>query len=155
MSETNGQIQCKGDAGNPSGTGLANMSVYDLTDAAHADIKTKLVTFHAALVTAQLTETVQCDTAVNYVDPDYKVKPGTGVNIDRRISCTWRKKTETAVRRLTIPGVPVTSTAITKTDAGERINDVGRTALQAALLALYGGEAGDIIVLSGIVTQKK
>jgi hypothetical protein len=155
MSETNGQIQCKGDFGNPSGTGLASISVYDLVDEVHADVKTKLTTFHAALVTAQFTATVKCDTAVNFVDPDYKVKPGADVNVDRRISVTWRKKTETAIRRLTIPGVPTTSTAISDTDAGERINDTGRTALQAALEALYDLTAGDVIVLSGIVTQKK
>jgi hypothetical protein len=155
MSEVNGQIQAKGDYGNPSGTGVAGIELYGLKDEAHATVKGKLSTLHAALVTAQFTATVACDIGVNYVDPDYKVKPGADVNIDRKIVCTWRKKTETAIRRLTIPGVPATSTAISLTDAGERINDVGRTALQSALEAAYDLTAGDVIVLTGVVLQPK
>ena len=155
MSETNGQIQVKGDFGNPSGTGIAGIEVYGLTDEAHGTVETKLATFHAALVTAQLTSTVKCDVGVNYVNPDYKNKPGTGVNIDRKIVCTWRKKTETAIRRITIPGLPTTSTAIEEADAGERINDTGRTALGSAIEALYGLDAGDVIVLTGVVLQPK
>lgn len=155
MAEVNGQIQVKGDYGNPSGTGVAGIELYGLVDEAHASVETKLTTFHGALVTAQFTNTVKCDLATNYVVPDYKVKPGANVNVDRKIVCTWRKKTETAVRRITIPGVPATSTAISLTDAGERINDTGRAALQAAIEAAYGLTAGDVIVLTGVVIQPK
>lgn len=155
MAETNGQIQVKGDFGNPSGTGIAGIELYRLADEAHADVETKLAAFHAALVTGQFTSTVACDTGVNYVSPNYQPKPGADVNIDRKLVVTWRKKTDTAIRRLTIPGVPATSTAITNTDAGERINDVGRAALQTALEAAYGLTAGDVIVLTGVVLQPK
>lgn len=155
MAETQGNIQVKGDFGNPSGSGISNIEVYGLPDEAHATLETRLGAFHAALVTAQLTSTVKCDTSVKYVAPDYKAKPGASVNIDRKITCTWRKKTETATRRITIDGVPSTSTAIDATDAGERINDTGRAALAAAIETLYGLTAGDVIVMTGIVTQPK
>lgn len=155
MAEVNGQIQVKGDFGNPSGSGIAGIEVYGLPDLDHATLETRLAEFHAALVTAQLTSTVACDRAVNYIDPDYQAKPGASVNVDRKITCTWRKKDSTAIRRSTFPGVPIVSTAIDETDAGERINDVGRTALAAAIEALYGFTAGDVIVITGVVTQPK
>lgn len=155
MAEVNGQVQVKGDYGNPSGTGVSGIEVYGLVDEEHATAKGKLETFHASLKTAQLTDTVACDIAVNIVSPNYQVKPNNNVNIDRKIVCTWRKKTETAIRRLTIPGVPATSTAISLTDAGERINDTGRTALQSAIEALYGLGEGEAVVLTGVVLQPK
>lgn len=155
MAETNGQIQVKGDYGNPSGSGVASLSLYGLTDEAHATVEGKLAAFHAALVTAALTATVACDVAVNFVNPNYQSKPGTDTNIDRKMVVTWREKTATAIRRFTISGVPTTSANISLTDAGERLNDAGRTALQAAIETAYGLSVGDAVVISGVVLQPK
>jgi hypothetical protein len=155
MAEVNGQIQVKGDFGNPSGSGIAGIEVYGLPDEAHGTLETRLGAFHAALVTAQLTSTVKCDVGVNYVAPNYVAKPGNSVNVDRKITCTWRLKTATAIRRITIPGLPASSTGVSETDAGERINDTGRTALAGALETLYDSGADTIVVITGVVTQPK
>ena len=147
-----GNIQAKGDFGNASGTGLSKIQLPGLPDEVHATLETRLGVFHAALKTAQLTVTNVGEVGITYGDDASAVKPAASVNVDRKMVVTWNQTSDATIHRTTISGVPTTSTAIDEQDAGERINDVGRAALEAAINAMYA--IADAIVLTGKVIQK-
>ena len=149
-----GFVQAKGDFGNPSGTGIAKIQVSGLPDEAHATLETRLSAFHSALVTAQLTATNAGECSVTYGNDSSASKPGADVNVDRKIIVTWNRASDATIHRLTVSGVPSTSTSISPQDAGERINDAGRTALAAAINTVYALTPADAIVLTGKVIQK-
>lgn len=149
-----GNIQAKGDFGNPAGTGLAKIQVGGLPDEVHATLETRLSAFHGALVTAQLTATNVGECSVTYGDDASASKPAADVNVDRKLVVTWNRESDATIHRLTISGVPATSTSIGLQDVGERINDAGRTALAAAINTLYALTPADAVVLTGKVIQK-
>jgi hypothetical protein len=151
MAQVTGYIQVKGDAGNPNGSGLSKMSLPRMDDEAHADIEARLKTYHAALKTAQFTATNIGEVGVTYGDGSSALKPGASVNTDRKMVTTWNRTSDSAIRRHTIPGVPASGTGFELQDAGERINDTGRTALAAAMNAAYGYD--DIVILTGKILQ--
>ena len=149
-----GNIQSKGDFGNPSGSGLAKIQLPGLPDEVHATLETRLAAFHGALVTAQLTATNVGECSVTYGDDTSATKPGASVNVDRKIVVTWNRESDATIHRLTISGVPTSSTGISEQDAGERINDTGRAALASAINTLYALSPADAVVLTGKVIQK-
>lgn len=147
-------IGCRGDFGNPSGTGITSLQTqFDAEDDEAA--YTALAAFFSALKTAQLTGCNQGDLTASWTSALFPAKPAAGVNVDRILLATWRLKEDVAIHRLTIPGVPETSTAITDMPEGERLNDTGKAALAAAIEAVGGYEAGDVIVLQGKIFVKK
>jgi len=150
-------INVIGDYGNPAGTGLAQMKFNGLPYSANevTDAQTACQAFQAALITAQLTSTVIGDIGVTVLSENLNSKPGADVNIDRRCEYTWRTKQDSSIRRGTVHGVPATSTGVDKLPQGERLNDVGKAALAAALAAFYEIVLPDeVIVLQGKVLQK-
>jgi hypothetical protein len=149
----NATIGCVGDYGNPDGTGYSRMTLAEIAETDQTAARTKLNTFHAALVTAQLTATVKADGAVTYNSETYVAKPDNDVNIDRKLVVRWRTLTDSSVHRLTIPGVPLESTGIEMVDSGERLNAVGKAALETAIEAMYGLSADTVVVLGGVVLQ--
>ena len=151
MATVLGYIQVKGDAGNPTGSGLSKMTLPRMSDEAHATIEGRLKTYHGALVTAQLTATNLGEVGVTYGDGASADKPEAGVNVDRKMVVTWNRTSDSTTRRHTIPGVPATGTGFDVQDAGERINDTGRSALASAMNAAYG--YSDIVILTGKVLQ--
>ncbi len=152
--EARGFAQLIGDYGNPSGSGLTKLNLPDMPVEAYGDTQTKVSTFAAAVKTAQLTACNVGDIVSAQTSESLAAKPAANVNIDRKLVVTWRTKNDNSIRRITIPGVPATSTGISMTDNGERINSTGRTALEAALNAAYGIEAPDgAVVLTGKVLQ--
>jgi hypothetical protein len=155
--ENKAVIGCRGDFGNPSGSGLSKITLSDIWPGENVDLTAKspdMVAFHAALVTAQLTATTVGSRSVTATMPANPAKPGADVNIDREIVCTWRLATSNKTRQLTVPGVPLTSTSIEKIDNGERLSDTGKAALATALEGAFGLSAGDVVVLYGKVLQK-
>jgi hypothetical protein len=147
-------INCRGDFGNPSGTGVTSLQTpFDAEDDEAA--YTALAAFFAALKTAQLTACNQGDLTASWTSALFPAKPGTGVNVDRILLVTWRLKTDVGIHRLTIPGVPETSTGVSDLSEGERLNDTGKAALAAAIEAVGGYTAGDVVVLQGKVFVKK
>lgn len=152
-----GTAQLIGDNGNPTGSGLTKLVLEEMTVEDYTSQQTKVNGFVAALVTAQLTGCSKGDVTTAQKSESLAVKPGANINIDRQLVITWRKKNDSSVHRLTIPGAPSTSTGISMTDAGERINNVGRAALEAALNTAYGltAETDGAVVLTGKVIQKR
>jgi hypothetical protein len=147
-------IGCVGDFGNPSGTGISSVAVpFDAVTL--ADAVTDVSAFFAAIKAAQLTACNQSDVGLTFVSAALGDKPGADVNVDRVLLATWREKGITAIHRISIPGVPVTSTGIDNEPAGERLNGVGKAALAAAIEAVTGITAGTVVVLQGKVFQKK
>lgn len=154
---TKARASVVGDYGNPSGTGSAIMALEDLPYSSNevGTAQTAVQTFHAALVTADLTAAVLGDLAVSVVSESFPAKPEADVNVDRVLIYTWRTKQDSTIHRNTIHGVPATSTGIDKLPQGERLNETGKTALAAALTALYEIVApNEVIVLQGKVLQK-
>lgn len=155
--ENKAVITVKGDFGNPSGSGLSKITLADIWPGEAVDVTTKspdMVTFHAALATAQLTATVVGTRSLTSKFPVAVAAPGADVNIDRELVVDWQLASSSKIRQTTIPGVPVTSTSLEKIPNGERLNAAGKTAVGAALEAAYGLTAGDIVVLRGKVLQK-
>jgi hypothetical protein len=147
-------IGCVGDFGNPSGTGISSVSVpFDATDLATGVTDTSA--FFAAIKAAQLTGCNQSDLSLTFVSAALGDKPAADINVDRVLLATWREKNIATIHRISIPGVPVSSTGISNEAAGERLNDVGKAALAAALEGITGIAAGNIVVLQGKVFQKK
>lgn len=154
MADNKGTIALVGDFGNPQGTGRASVSI-PFAGSTNALGKAALDTFFTAIETAQLTGCNQSDVFVNFVNPQFADKPGTSTNVDRVLVATWREKSSTTVHRVSIPGVPASSTGISDEAAGERLNDVGKTALATAIQVCIGAAADSIVVLQGKVFQKK
>jgi len=155
--ENKAVITVKGDYGNPSGSGLAKITLADIWPGENVNVSEKspdMVTFHAALATAQLTGTIVGTRSITSKFPVAVAAPGADVNIDRELVVDWQLTTSSKIRQTTIPGVPVSSTSLEKIPNGERLNVAGKTAVGAALEAAYGLAAGDIIVLRGKVLQK-
>lgn len=151
---TNGYIQAQCDFGNPGGSGLAAVHLPDMSVEDYSSVQTKLGAFHAAVKAAQLTGSNAGDLGNTYVSESTASRPEASINTDRRLVASYRTTGNRSVRRITIPGVPTTSTGISQEDAGERLNSVGKAALAAALEAAYGLTAGDVVILSGKVVQK-
>lgn len=147
-----GNITLVGDYGNPSGTGFAKLVLPELPDEAHATLEAREETFHAALVTAQLTGTAQGEVGVTYGDDSTATAPGASINIDRKLVVTWGQESDNTPRRMTISGVPVSSTGLSMEAAGERLNATGKAALASALNAMYA--ISDAVVFQGKVIQK-
>jgi len=152
--ECNGYIQAQCDFGNPSGSGLAAIHLPGMEVEAYTTVQSKLGAFHAAIKSAQLTASNAGDLGNTYISESAAARPDASVNTDRRLVASYRVTGDNRVRRVTIPGVPTTSTGISAEDAGERLNATGKAALAAALEAAYGLTAGDVVILSGKVTQK-
>ena len=152
-----GTAQLIGDNGNPTGSGLTKIVLEDMTPEDYTSQQTKINVFIAAITTAQLTGCNKGDVTTAQKSESLATKPDLGINIDRQLVVTWRKKNDSSVHRLTIPGVPASSTGISLTDAGERINNVGRAALEGALNSAYGltVETDGAVVLTGKVIQKR
>jgi hypothetical protein len=147
-------IGCVGDFGNPSGTGISSVAVpFDAVTL--ADAVTDASAFFAAIKAAQLTACNQSDLGLTFVSAALADKPAADVNVDRVLLATWREKSVAAIHRISIPGVPVSSTGISNEAAGERLNDTGKAALAAAIEAITGITAGTVVVLQGKVFQKK
>lgn len=152
--KVNGNIQLTGDYGNPSGSGLAKLNVGDMIVEAYTDVQTKLNSFFAAIVAAQLTGCTKGDVSCTFISESASTPPAANINIDRKLVGTWRTTSDSTRRRYNISGVPAASTGISMEAAGERINATGKAALAAALEGVYGLGAGDVIVLTGKVLQK-
>lgn len=156
--ETRGRCIIVGDYGNPKGTGAGQLVCEDIPYGATevGDAQTAMATYHAALVTAQLTATVFGDCSVAVKSENFPAKPAADVNVDRILQVTWRTKSDSSVHRQTIGGLPATSTGIDKLPEGERLNETGKAAIASALASLYKVVAPDeVIVLSGVVFQKR
>jgi len=150
-------ITVKGDSGNPSGTGLAKIILANIwagEDASITDKSADMATFHAALVTANLTSTVIGDKAITGKSPMAAAKPGVGCNVDRQLVVDWRLKTSSTPHSFTVPGVPTSSTNLELVDNGERLTEAGKTAVASAIEGVFGFTAGDVVVTSGKVIQK-
>lgn len=147
-------VSCVGDFGNPSGTGISGVQVTFSSDTPATAI-TEVSTFFAAIKTAQLTACNQSDLALQYKSPALNTKPGASVNVDRVLLATWRLKTDSAIHRITIPGVPETSTGISDMPEGERLNETGKLALASAIETCGGFAEDSVVVLQGKVFQKK
>jgi len=145
-----------GDYGNPTGTGVATITA-TFSDDDPTTAATEIQTFHAALLTAQLTTCTLGDITLSYTTPGYNDKPATTppTNVDRVLLATWRLKSDRKIHRLTIPGIPASSTAIDKIDSGDRLNSVGKAALATAIEVCGGYDEDDVVVLQGKVFQKK
>jgi hypothetical protein len=148
-----GTIGLQGDYGTLTGKGKIVLA--DMPVEAYGDAISALQTFHAALVTAQLTATniAQCKPAYN--DEVSGIEPAADVNIDRKLVALWHTTTDSTSRKITISGVPATSSGITLETMGERLNAVGRGALAGALESVYGLTADTVIVDQGYVIQSK
>jgi hypothetical protein len=86
--------------------------------------------------------------------PGISAKPGASINVDRVLICEWRTKTNSSVHTFTYPGVPTTSTGVDKLNEGDRLNEVGKAAVAAAIETFYDITEGEVVVLSGKVLQK-
>lgn len=148
-----GTIGLQGDYGTKTGKGkivLAEMGVE-----AYGDAITKMQAFHAALVAAQLTATNIAQCKPSYNDEISGIEPAANVNIDRKLIALYHTTTDSTVRKLTISGVPATSTGISLETEGERLNATGRGALAAAIEAAYGLAVDTVIIDQGYVVQGK
>ncbi len=151
-------IGVTGDFGNPNGTGVSKIvasRIWPSTVKALSDSVTLATAFHAALKTAQLTATNQGDLSQTAKSPATPDKPEASVNVDRILKIDWREKSASSLHTISIPGVPVVSTGLDKLAEGERLNDVGKAAAAAALETYYDLTADTIVILSGVVIQKK
>jgi hypothetical protein len=147
----------RGDYGNPNGTGISR-AVFSRVRPGTALSATEMATmggaFHAAMVAAQLTGTTLGDLMLATKSPGVSAKPDDNVNVDRVLVCEWRTKTESSVHTFTYPGVPTSSTGISEMPEGERLNEVGKTAVAAAIETFYNITEGEVVVLGGKVIQK-
>jgi hypothetical protein len=147
----------RGDYGNPKGTGMSK-AVFSRVRPGVALSATELATIggalHAAMVAAQLTGTTLGDLMLASKSPGVSAKPDDNINIDRVLVCEWRTKTDSSVHTFTYPGVPTSSTGISELPEGERLNEVGKTAVAAALETFYNITEGEVVVLAGKVLQK-
>jgi len=151
-------IQVVGDSGNPSGTGLAKIVLANIWPGVDTNITAKapdMTTFHAALVTAQLTSTVVGDKALTSKMPFAATKPGVSCNVDRQLLVEWRTKTDSTPHSFTVPGVPKTSTNLELVDNGERLTEAGKAVVATAIEAVFSLSENSVVVKSGIVLQKR
>lgn len=151
--KADGNIGLQGDFGTIKGRG--KLSVPGMQVVAYGDAISALQTYHAALVSAQLTGTNIAQCAVTYNDEISGLEPLNNINIDRKMIVLWHTTTNSTTRKQTISGVPATSTSITPESGGERLNQTGRGLMAAALEAVYGLGAGTVIVEEGYLVQAK
>lgn len=150
-----GVIQVKGDFGNPSGSGKARTVLYDLPETDDKDTLTsRLEAFHDALVTANIVQSNRSNIGVTYNSDAAASKPGTNINIDRKVEVTWRKTGENAVHKTTLSGAhTIAGGAFELQDAGERMTEDAKAAMAAALQALYGLDPDTVVVEVAKVIQ--
>ena len=148
-----GIVQLRGDFGNPSGTGLAKLTVDNLESADVAAGLTAMDTFADSLVTGDFTDCNVGDITVADKTIQFSDKPGAAVNVDRQLFVVYRKKTDDSIRRMTIPGVGGSATVLEDSDAGERLTTAAKATLEGYLDTLFGW-TDEAVVLSGKVLQK-
>ena len=156
MIKTTTVAQMVGDFGNPNGNGLALLSLNDVGHLTLQDAQDAFEIFTAALKSGGWTGCNFGDGLYNFRNASYTMKPGTGVNIDRKLVVKWRTFNDPTLRSFTISGVPDDCAHLEDADSGERLSDAGKTAMGTLLTAMYGISLPDAaVVLSGIVLQKK
>ncbi|MCK5600629.1 hypothetical protein KAR91_02100 [Candidatus Pacearchaeota archaeon] len=148
-----GTVQVRGDYGNPSGTGLGKIVVDNLESATAALGLTDMDTFVDSLVTGNFTECNVGDVSVTTYTTQFTTKPAAGVNIDSQLVVHFRKKTDSTIRKLTISGIAETSTVLEAADAGKRLTEAGKTALEGYLDTLFGWTT-EAVVLYGKLLVK-
>jgi len=152
--QMNGSVQLLGDGGNPSGSGLATLKVFNLESADSEAGLTAIDTFADSLKTGLFTGCNVGDTSCCIKDAQYQEPPGTGINIDRQLVVTFKNKDEIATRKLTIPGIAKDSTVVELVDGGERLTAAAKTTLEGYLDTLFGW-TDKAVVVQGKVFQKR
>lgn len=152
MAVKKGTIQARGDFGNPSGSGLARMMIFDLgANADTVDILARLQAFGAGLVTDGFTECNIGDVSVVAKTNAFVGKPGNNVNVDDKLEVTFRTILDDSIRDFTISGMPSASPLLEEADGGRRLTDAGKVALQDRMNTLLEltPPANGVIVLYG------
>lgn len=141
-----GTTQVRGDIGNPRGTGYAKVVVDNLESADAATGLTDMDAFVDSLVTGGFTDCNVGNTTVTVFAGINAAKPGTGVNVDSQLVCTFRKGTEQQVRKLTISGIDPDSILLEDTSAGRRLTTAGQTTLAGYIDTLFGWTAQAVVI---------
>ena len=148
-----GTAQLRGDYGNPYGTGIAKLVVDNLESLDAATALTDMDTFADSLVTGDFTDCNVGDISVTSKTVQFVDKPAASVNVDRQLVVHYRKKTDDAIRKLTISGIGASATVLEATDDGERLTAAGKITLEGFLDTLFGW-VDEAVVLYGKVLQK-
>ena len=151
--QMNGSAQLLGDGGNPSGTGIATLKVFNLESADAATGLADMDTFADSLKTGNFTGCNVGDVACTIKDAQYQEPPAAGINIDRQLVVSFKNKDEIAVRKLTIPGIAAGAAVVELVDGGERITAAAKTTLEGYLDTLFGW-TDKAVVIKGKVVQK-
>ena len=152
--QMNGSAQLLGDGGNPSGSGLATLKVFNLESADAATGLADIDAFADSLKTGGFTGCNIGDVACTIKDAQYQEPPAADINIDRQLVVTFKNKDEIATRKLTIPGIAKTATVVELVDGGERITAAAKATLEGYLDTLFGW-TDKAVVVTGKVMQKR
>jgi len=148
-----GQVQLRGDFGNPSGSGIAKLVVDNLESLDAATALTDMDTFADSLVTGGFTECNVGDVAVTVKTVQYADPPGTDVNVDSQLVCTFRKKSDDTVRRLTISGIDPASALLESATEGKRLTAAGKTTLEGYLDTLFGWTDEAVVIVGKLLVK--
>lgn len=148
-----GSVQLRGDFGNPSGSGIAKLVVDNLES---LDVATALVamdTFADNLVLGGFTECNVGDVSVTDKTVQYADAPGAAVNVDAQLFCTFRKKTDSTTRRLTISGVDPASALLENATEGKRLTAAGKATLEGYLDTLFGWTDEAVVITGKLIIK--
>lgn len=148
-----GQVQMRGDFGNPAGTGIAKLVVDNLESADAATALTDMDTFADSLVTGGFTECNVGDVAVTVKTVQYADPPAADVNVDAQLFVTFRKKTDATTRRLTISGIDPASALLESATEGKRLTAAGKTTLEGYLDTLFGWTDEAVVITGKLIIK--
>ena len=148
-----GQVQLRGDFGNPKGTGIAKLVVDNLESLDAATALTAMDTFADSLVTGGFTECNVGDVAVTVKTVQYADAPAADVNVDAQIFVTYRKKSDPTVRRQTISGVDPASALFESATEGKRLTAAAKTTLEGYLDTLFGWVDEAVVIVGKLIVK--